>query len=73
VGHRLHTCFHLTEDTTGHPLIDVLEVYFLELPSLREAVLSGKTEDPTKRSFLTVYQEVAATSCISCWSPLIYM
>ena len=53
-GHRLHTCFHLAEDTTGHRLSDVLEVHFLELPSLREAILSGNTQDPLVQWMLFV-------------------
>lgn len=40
---RLHSSFHLTEDTTGHRLTDVLEVHFLELPRLREAIATGFT------------------------------
>ena len=51
---RLHSCFHLTEDTTGHRLTDVLEVHFLELPMLRDAILSGKTEDPLVQWMLFV-------------------
>jgi len=33
---QYHNVFHLREDRTGIPLIDVIEVHFLELPKLDE-------------------------------------
>jgi predicted transposase/invertase (TIGR01784 family) len=51
---RLHSCFHLTEDTTGHRLTDVLEVHFLELPRLREAIAAGTPDHPLMQWMLFI-------------------
>lgn len=32
---KMHTCYHLVEDDTGHKLTDVIEVHFCELKKLR--------------------------------------
>ncbi|SDB33956.1 conserved hypothetical protein (putative transposase or invertase) [Desulfonatronum thiosulfatophilum] len=51
---QLHSCFHLTDDATGHRLTDVLEVHFLELPRLREAILAGPETDPLTQWMLFI-------------------
>ena len=40
-----HSCYHLTEDSQGHRLTDVLEVHFLELPKLFEKEIPIEEND----------------------------
>ena len=44
---QVHSCYHLTEDRTGHRLTDVLEVHFLELPKLFEKDVDVNPDDET--------------------------
>jgi predicted transposase/invertase (TIGR01784 family) len=44
---QVHSCYHLTEDRTGHHLTDVLEVHFLELPKLFEKDVDVNPDDET--------------------------
>ncbi|WNS43835.1 Rpn family recombination-promoting nuclease/putative transposase [Paenibacillus sp. MMS20-IR301] len=37
-----HSVFHLREDSSGVPLIDDIEIHFLELPKLKKAAVPGE-------------------------------
>lgn len=37
-----HSVFHLREDSSGAPLIDDIEIHFLELPKLKKAAVPGE-------------------------------
>jgi len=44
---KMHTCFHLREDDTGHKLTDVIEVHFCELQKLRNGKEVCDLNDPS--------------------------
>ena len=44
---KMHTCYHLAEDETGHRLTDVMEVHFCELKKLRKGMDISDADDPS--------------------------
>lgn len=44
---KMHTQFHLTEDTTGHRLTEILEIHFCELKKLRSEMELNDMDDPS--------------------------
>ena len=46
---KLHTVYHITEDTTKYKLTDILEIHFLELPKLEKFKISQNENDPIVR------------------------
>ena len=44
---KMHTCYHLKEDDTGHQLTDVIEVHFCELEKLRSMTEISDLNDPS--------------------------
>ena len=37
--------FHITEENTGHKLADVLEIYYLEFPKLKDSQLIERLDE----------------------------